>query len=137
MNENTGEKDTNQINFYGKVAKFPKGVYAHQAYAFLENIKVSKGKLWYILVQKQDDKLQCVKYNRYAELDLHSIVEALKEHYMSPAVGLTEEQLEAVGAIVLEGEDKFVTVRNIPKIEIGGKMLVAKITEDIIRLLAA
>lgn len=127
-------EDKKEVKFYGKVATFP-DVQAHKAYAFLENIKVSKSKLWYILVQKQDESLTCVKYNKFAEMDLTKLVEAMKEFYLQDE-SLTEEQREAIGAISLVGEDKFVVIRNIPKIEIDGKRLVGKITEDIIRLLS-
>ena len=55
--------DKNDVNFYGKIAKFPKNTKASSAYNFLENIKVSKKQLWYILIEKDDNGLQVIKYN--------------------------------------------------------------------------
>ena len=39
-------------------------------------------------------------------------------------------------AIVIDGNDKFSRICNIPPIEIEGKKIITKITEDLIRLLS-
>ena len=54
------KKNESQVDFTGKVAKFPRNVKASKAYNFLENVKVSKKSIWYIMVEKQDSELQMV-----------------------------------------------------------------------------
>lgn len=123
-----------KVELIGKVAKFPKEVKASDAYAFMESIKVPKNKIWYILVRRQDDTLQTVKYNRFAGVDLGKMVENLKDHYLRDDSMV--EYTEQIGAMVVVGEDKFLSIKNIPTIEIGGEKMVSRITKDIIALLA-
>ena len=67
-NKTTPEEETipteNDVKFYGKLARFPKKVKAHKALNFLENVKISKNSIWYILIEKQDNELQMIKYNK-------------------------------------------------------------------------
>jgi len=51
----------NNVEFIGKIAKLPKGVKASKAYNFLENVKVSKSSIWYLMIEKQDNELQMVQ----------------------------------------------------------------------------
>jgi len=39
--------------------------------------------------------------------------------------------------IEVDGNDKFSRIKNISKIKVGGKLLVTKITEDLIKLLSS
>ena len=72
-----------EVNLYGKVAEFPKDTKAQKAYNFLENIKVSKKKLWYILIEKEDNtELQCIKYNNKMGVDLNNFVKQLQQYYI-------------------------------------------------------
>ena len=58
------EEDRDAIKFYGKVAKMPKGAKAGDSINFLEKIKISKQKLWYIIIEKEEfNELQTIKYN--------------------------------------------------------------------------
>ncbi|MFW6242972.1 MAG: hypothetical protein ACOC2W_02340 [bacterium] len=118
------------VNFIGKVARFPKNTKASNAYNFLENIKVSKKKLWYILIEKEKNGLQVIKYNNKMGFNLKDFINELKTHYMKD-----EEMKTQIENLIIEGEDKFSTIKNIPDIEINGKKLISILTNDLIKLL--
>lgn len=122
--------DDKNINLVGKVARFPKNTKASKAYNYLENIKVSKKKLWYILIEKEDNGLQIIKYNNKMGFNLNDFVNELKKHYMKD--DLMKEQIEK---LVITGEDKFSSIGNIPDVEINGKKLITILTNDLIKLL--
>ena len=119
-----------KVRFYGKVAKMPDDVMASKSINFLENIKVSKQKLWYILIQKQDNELQMIKYNNKLGVDMNSFVESLKQYYDSH-----EDMKEHISNLKIGGNDKFSIIKDIPNVEINGKKLITIITEDLIKLL--
>jgi len=125
------EKDNKKdISFYGKVAKMPNDTMASKSLLFLENIKVSKQKLWYILIQKQSDELQMVKYNNKLGVNMVSFMETLKDYYKS------DEIINGyISDMVVEGDGSFSIIKNIPKVEVNGKKLITIITQDLIRLL--
>jgi len=126
------EKDDN-IHFYGKVAKMPKNSKASQSYSFLEKIKISKQKLWYILIENQNegnDELKMIKYNNKKGFNLKVFVENLKTYYAH------NEQLKPyIEKLEIDGNDKFSIIRNIENVEIEGKKLVSVLMEDLIKLL--
>ena len=123
-------KDKDNVNFYGKVAKFPRNTKAKNAYTFLENIKVSKKKLWYILIEKEDNGLQVIKYNNKLGFNLNDFVNELKVHYMK------DEQIsQYIEKLEISGEDKFSIIKNIPDVEFGGKKLISILANDLIKLL--
>lgn len=127
--------DESNVKTYGKVAKFPKNVKASKAYNFLENVKVPKKSIWYIMVEKQDSELQMVKYNYKEGVDLYKFVNELKKYYSKKNKG--DQQLsEAISKLKVEGNDKYSIISNISKIELEGKPLITLITEDLIRLLS-
>ena len=121
------EKD---VNFIGKVAKFPRNTKAKNAYQFLENIKVSRKKLWYILIEKDQNGLQLIKYNNKLGFNLNDFVIKLKDFYMND-----ETISEHIKQLVIEGEDKFSVIKNIPDVEINGKKLITILMNDLIKLL--
>ena len=123
-------KENKKISFYGKVAKMPNDTMASKSITFLENIKVSKQKLWYILIQKQDDQLQMIKYNNKLGVDMNMFVEKLKDYYKD-----NEQVKEHISNLEIDGNDKFSIIKNIPKVEINGKKLISLITEDLLKLL--
>jgi hypothetical protein len=131
------DKNTNEskVEFYGKVAKLPKGTKASKGYNFLENVKVSKSSIWYLMVEKQEDQLQMVKYNHKKGVDLSKFVSDLKEYYKTK-YSENPRVTKLIEAIVIDGNDKFSRICNIPPIEIEGKKIITKITEDLIRLLS-
>ncbi len=120
-----------KVNFYGKVAKMPKNVKAKSAYNFLENIKVSKKKLWYILIEKDENELQCIKYNNKMGVNLKEFVEQVKEYHKKDKV-----LFEHINKLTIEGNDKFSIVKNIPDVEVKpGKKMITFLTEELIQLL--
>lgn len=132
------EEETNfdeNVKTYGKVAKFPKNVKASKAFNFLENVKVSKKSIWYIMIESQSNELQMVKYNYKEGVDLSKFVNELKSYYISNNKE-NKSICEAVSKIEVDGNDKFSKITNISKIKVGGKLLITKITEDLIKLLS-
>lgn len=124
-----------EVQFYGKIAKLPKGTKASKGYSFLENVKVSKSSIWYLMVEKQDNELQMVKYNYKKGVDLSQFISDLKEYYKSKFAGNIKLQ-KLIEAIQIDGNDKYSWVKNIPHIEVEGKKMISKITEDLIKLLS-
>lgn len=123
-----------EVKTYGRVAKFPKNVQASKAFNFLENVKVSKKSIWYIMVEKLDNELQMVKYNHKEGVDLNKFVNELKTYYLSKYKDPKLKKL--IESIYVDGNDKYSMVKNIPLIEVEGKKLITKITEDLIKLLS-
>lgn len=119
-----------KVDFYGKVAKFPKNTKANKAYNFLENIKVSKSKLWYILIEKEENGLQVIKYNNKLGFDLYDFVNKLKDYYST-----NEDLSPYIDELTIDGENKFSIIKNIPDVEINGKKFITLLTEDLIKLL--
>jgi hypothetical protein len=129
------EKNESKVDFTGKVARFPKNVKASKAYNFLENVKVSKKSIWYIMVEKQDSELQMVKYNVKEGVDLTKFVGDLKTYYIKKYN--TEDKVKKlIESIYVDGNDKYSMIKNIPTIELDGRKLITKITEDLIKLLS-
>ena len=134
--EETGDKThEGKVDFTGKVAKFPKNTKASKAYNFLENVKVSKKSIWYIMVEKQDNELQMVKYNVKEGVDLSKFVNELKTYY-TKKYGKDAKFIEAISKISVGGNDKYSMVKNIPLVEVEGKKMITRITEDLIKLLS-
>ena len=131
-NGQTNEK----VQTIGRVAKFPKNTKASKAYNFLENVKVSKKSIWYIMVEKQDNELQMVKYNYKEGVNLSKFVNELKSYYKSKYSD-NKNICQLVEKITVDGNDKYSMVKNIPLVEVeGGKKMITKITEDLIKLLS-
>jgi hypothetical protein len=134
--EETGDRThEGKVETFGKVAKFPKNTKASKAYNFLENVKVSKKSIWYIMVEKQNNELQMVKYNYKEGVDLSKFVNELKGYY-TKKYGKDAKFIEAISKISVDGNDKYSMVKNIPLLEVEGKKMITKITEDLIRLLS-
>jgi hypothetical protein len=133
--ENTEDDKANEkVETFGKVAKFPKNTKASKAYNFLENVKISKKSIWYIMVEK-DNELQMVKYNVKEGVDLNKFVNELKTYYISKSKG-NKALCESISKISVDGNDKYSMVKNIPNVDIDGKKVITKITEDLIKLLS-
>jgi len=127
--------ESNQVQFIGKVAKLPKGVKASKGYNFLENLKVSKTSIWYLMIEKQDNELQMVKYNHKKGVDLSQFVNELKTYYIKK-FNQNPKICKMVESIDVDGNDKYSWIKNIPQIEVDGKKMIGKITEDLIKLLS-
>jgi hypothetical protein len=128
--------EMNQVKMIGKVAKFPKKVKASKAYNFLENVKISKNSIWYIMVEKQDNELQMVKYNFKKGVDLGKFVNELKSFYITKYGKVNKNLPKLLEKMEVDGTDKYSTIKNIPLVELGGRKLISIITEDLIKLLS-
>jgi hypothetical protein len=135
--EGKEEKTDEQVQFFGKVAKFPKKTKASKALNFLENVKISKNSIWYLLIEKQENELQMVKYNNRQGFDLNKFVLELKGFYIKKWAKSDPKLAKLIESIEVKGAEEFSAIRNIPNIEVEpGKKLVSKITEDLIKLLS-
>jgi hypothetical protein len=125
------ENNKKTAKVIGKVAKLPKG---YNAVKFMENIKIPyKNKLWYILVEKQEDELHCIKYNQDG-VNVNQFVADLKGYYINKFKGDANIK-QAFEKIQVVGNDKFSVIKNVQNIDIEGKKLISKLTEDLIKLL--
>lgn len=139
---NSNNMETNnesKVETYGKVARFPKGTKASKCFNFLENIKVSKKSIWYIIVEKMEtnngESLQMVKYNYKEGVDLNKFVNELKNFYLKQYENNTKI-CESINKIKVSGTDKYSVIESIPLIEINGTRLISKLTEDLVKLLS-
>ena len=124
-------QNDNNVHFYGKVAKMPKNTKAASSLNFLEKIKISKQKLWYVIIEKQEfSELQTIKYNNKVGVNLKDFTDALKKHYENNPI-----MREHIEKLIIDGNDKFSMIRNIPDVEINGKKLMTILMEDLIKLL--
>jgi hypothetical protein len=120
-----------KVQLYGKLAKMPKNTKAKSALTFLENIKVSKKKLWYILIEKDENELQCIKYNNKMGVNLKLFVEQIKEYHKKD-----KELYEKIKNLKIEGNDKFSIIKGITDVEVKpGKKMITFLTEELIQLL--
>lgn len=129
------ENNESKVETIGKVAKFPKNVKASKAYNFLENVKVSKKSIWYIMVEKQNNELQMVKYNYKEGVDLAKFVNELKTYYMSKYSN-NDSLCALIETIEVDGNDKYSMIKNIPLVKVDGRKMISVITEDLIKLLS-
>ncbi len=127
--------DESKVQFYGKLAKFPKGTKASKSYNFLENVKIAKSSIWYIMVEKCENELQMVKYNYKKGVDLSKFLNDLKTYYTKQFAG-NANVIRMIESIEIDGNDKYSWIKNIPLIEVNGKKMISKITEDLIKLLS-
>jgi len=124
-----------KVKLYGKVAKFPKGTKASKGFNFLENVKISKNSIWYLMIEKQENELQMVKYNYKKGVDLSKFINELKTYY-SKKYSANKNMIRLIESIEVDGNDKYSWVKNIPLIEVDGKKMITRITEDLIKLLS-
>lgn len=129
------KKVEERVKTFGRVAKFPRGVKASNAFNFLESVKTSKKNIWYILVEAQDSELQMVKYNNTTGVDVNKFINELKAYYISQNK-TNKLMCEALSKIGVEGNSNLSRITSIPKIKLDGKLLITKITEDLIQLLS-
>jgi hypothetical protein len=133
--ESEDETNESKVETYGKVAKFPKNVKASKAYNFLENVKISKKSIWYIMVERQENELQMLKYNYKEGVDLSKFVNELKTYYLSKYSD-DKKTCKMIEGIQVDGNDKYSMIQNIPLVELEGRKMISVITEDLIKLLS-
>lgn len=130
--------ESKKIETYGKIFKFPKNTKAKNAYDFLENIKISKKKLWYFIIEKEYftnnngeiQELQLVKYNNKKGVNCTDFINDLKEYYKKD-----ERLIPLIEQLKVDGKKDFSVIRNIPDVIIDGKKFITIITQDLIKLL--
>ena len=128
--------ENNNVELSGKIAKFPKNTKAVRALKFLEQVKVNPNKLWYIIIEDQDNNLKMVKYNRSNGVNLLNYTTELKTVYYHKYKD-NKEIIEALNNMNVEGENDFSIIKNIPLIILeNGQTLISKIMTDLINLLA-
>lgn len=114
----------------GKVVKLPNDSKVDKV---MENIKIPRNKAWYVLVEKQDSELHMVKYNKQG-VNANQFVAELKRYYITRYKD-NETLRQKFESIVVVGNENFSIIKNIPLIQMEGKTLISRITEDLIRLL--
>lgn len=133
VENNNLREEEKSVRLYGKVAVMPKNSKASNSYSYLEKIKISKQKLWYILVENQNgdnDEIKMIKYNNKKGVNLKIFVDDLKSYYSN-----NENMKEYIDKLEIEGNDKFSIIRNIENVDINGKKLLTIILGDLITLL--
>lgn len=133
--ETSSEEMNEDVKMYGKLAKFPKNTKAKNAYTFFENIKINKSHIWYLMVEKQDNELQMIKYNYKVGVNLKKFIDDLKTYYISK-YSHDNTIMEAFKKITVDGNDKVSAIKNIPLVTVDGKKIISIITEDLIKLLS-
>ena len=123
-----------KVEFIGKIAKLPKGTKASKGLNFMENVKIPKSSIWYIMVEKCANELQMVKFNLTEGVNLEKFVGELKNYYITK-FSSNKKLVKLIESIEIDGSDKFSRIKSIPLIEIEGKKLISIITEDLIKLL--
>lgn len=131
-------ENNEKISVTGKIAKFPKNTKAFTALKYLEQIKINPNKIWYIIIENQENELKLVKYNRSKGVDLLEYTLDLKNFYRKkyknePSIISLIENIEVTG------EQDFSVIKNIPNIMVDEDkklVLLSKIASDLIKLLA-
>ena len=82
-----------------------------------------------------DNELQMVKYDYKKGVDLSSFVNDLKKYYIDK-YKTNKSVVEKISNIIVDGNDKYSMIKNIPLIEVNGRKMISIITEDLIKLLS-
>ena len=119
-----------QFNFDGKIVEMPSKIKPSVSIVILENNKISKDKLHYIISKQTNDTLVVLKYNEKAEIKLTEFVNTLITFYSK-----NENLKNLFDKIVVEGNDSFSIMKNIPNVNLGEKSLMETLSENLIKLL--
>jgi len=118
------------FEFVGKVVKFPSRIRPSISIVMLENNNVSKDKLHYIISKQTNDSLVLLKYNEKTQIKLTEFVTTLITYYKR-----NQQLKSAFEKIVVEGNDSFSIIKNIPNINLGEKSLIQVLNDDLVKLL--
>jgi hypothetical protein len=132
MSENS--QSSVELKLKGKVASF-KGARTKDAFAFLQTIKTKSDRLWYVLIEKDENGFSALRYNTKASVRLKDFIEGLKGYYTNK-YSLNVQLCERIKSIRVIGEDRFVTVENIPFDNIEGVSFMSIMMKDITELLS-
>jgi len=124
------EPKMEKFEFIGKVAKFPGNVKPSVSIILLENNKVSKEKLHYIISEQTKDTLVIVKYNENTEIKLTEFIKTLMEYYKK-----NEQLKQPFGKIIVEGTEQYSIIKNIPDVKFGDRRLIQVLNDDLVKLL--
>lgn len=119
-----------EVKFNGKIVQFPDNTKPSQNYKLLEERNVSKEKLHFMVNKQNNNSIVIVKYNEKVDIELKEFVEQLMSYYRQNKI--LEEFLAEV---IVEGNETFSIVKNIPNLEFKEKPLIDVITNDLMKLL--
>lgn len=115
----------NNIEFINKVAVFKKTMKAKDALLTLENGKIDKNKLWYFIMDRNEDTIQIVKYNVDEGFNLVKFTNEVFGFYKK------NESNSYLKNIQISGAKEFVVISGI-----SNKENKEKIKKDFIKLLS-
>jgi len=124
------EPKMENFDFMGKIVKFPSNIKPSVSIVMLENNNVSKEKLHYIISAQTPKDLVVLKYNEKVELKLTEFITTMIEYYKQ-----NENLKNVFDCIVLEGNESFSIIKNIPDVMIGERKLIQVLNDDIMKLL--
>lgn len=119
-----------KFEFIGKIAKFPGKIKPSISIVLLENNKISKEKLHYIISEQTQDTLVVIKYNEKAEIKLTEFITTLMDYYKR-----NEQLIQPFNKIIVEGTDHYSIIKNIPNIKVGERKLIQLLNDDLVKLL--
>tara|TARA_R110000772_G_scaffold20466_5_gene56852 strand:- start:18030 stop:18734 length:705 start_codon:yes stop_codon:yes gene_type:complete len=128
------------VEIYGKLAKFPEGVKASKAFNWVYNLKdpkLSKKDIWYLMIEKQDTELQMIKYQQKQGVNLTTFISDLKGYYIEKYKD-NKSLVEKISKIKLGGDKdgNISAITHIPNVVVeDNKKLIHKLMEDLVRLL--
>jgi len=119
-----------KFDFNGKIVSMPSNIKPSVSIVMLENNKISKDKLHYIISSQTKDSLVVLKYNKKAEIKLTEFTNTLIDYYK-----LNETVKNIFDEIVVEGTKDYTIIKNIPDLLMGGEKLINVLNKNIIKLL--
>ena len=131
----TEEVSEKKVEIYGRVAKLPKNTVASKGLKTVENLKLSKASIWYLMIEKNNDQLQMIKFNLNEGFDLKEFTNELKTYYITK-YNKFPKLVKLIENITIEADTQYSWIKNIPQINVDGKKMISIITEDLIKILA-
>jgi len=124
------EPKMENFDFVGKIVKFPSNIKPSVSIVMLENNNISKDKLHYIISKQTENTLVLLKYNESVEMKLTDFINTLINYYKE-----NDKIKNIFEKIIIEGNNNFSIIKNIPDIKLGDKQLIQVLNDDIMKLL--